>query len=103
MKDFLERASVVADELLSELEPKLQRAVLDADWDYPIDLENSNGNLVLTYDEDNITGLFEAEYGRLGGAPAAVIRPFLRESEPVIRSYVEDSVISYLFDKGILP
>lgn len=103
MKDFLERASVVADELLSELEPKLQRAVLDAGWDSPIDLENSNGNLVLTYNEDNSTSLFEAEYGRLGGAPTAVIRPFLRESEPVIRSYVEDSVISYLFDKGILP
>ena len=103
MNDFLELASTVAEDLVTELEPKLQRAVLDADWDYAIDLENNEGDIVLSYDEDNITGLFEAEYGPEGGAPTAVVRPFLRDSESTIKAAVETAAIGYLFDKGILP
>lgn len=103
MKDFSERASILAEDLVGQLSPKLQRAILDADWDYPIDLEAKEGSISLTYKQDDVLGLFDAEYGPEGGAPTAVIRPFLREAEPEIQAALEDDVLNYLFEEGILP
>ena len=103
MKDFSERTSALAEGLVGELEPKLQSALLDADWDYPVDLQAKDGTISLTYKRNDVSGLFDAEYGPEGGAPTAVIRPFLREAEPVIKAALEDDLLNYLFEEGILP
>lgn len=103
LRDFEDRASLVAEELVGQLEPQLQKAILDADWDYPIDLERSEGVLYLSYKDEDAGGIFNAEYGPEGGAPNAVVRPFLSESEPAIKQAIEDEALNFLFLKGILP
>ena len=103
MIDFSERAPKVAEALVAELEPKLQKAVLDADWEHGIDLTSDSGEILLSYDEDHMDGLFTAEYGPEGGAPRAVIRPFLRDSSETIKQAVETEAIDFLFSAGILP
>lgn len=103
LRDFEDRASLVAEELLAELEPALQKAVLDADWDAPIDLEREEGALYLAYKTEDSANIFNAEYGPEGGTPNAVVRPFLTKSEPVIKQAIEDEALNFLFLKGILP
>lgn len=103
LKDFEDRASLVAEELMVELEPQLQKAILDADWESPVDLEQEEGVLYLAYKTEDSANIFNAEYGPEGGAPNAVIRPFLTQSEPVIKQAIQDEALNFLFLKGILP
>lgn len=103
LRDFEDRASLVAEELLIELEPELQKAILDADWEFPIDLEQSEGSLFIAYKDEDELGIFDSEYGPEGGAPNSVIRPFLTKSEPVIKQAIQDEALNFLFLKGILP
>lgn len=98
-----ERASAVASELAVELDTDLQVAISHAGWSNNAHLESDKGVLMLSYNEEHEGNLFESEYGKEGQSPNSVIRPFLNNSESVIKSAVESDALDFLFSEGILP
>lgn len=100
---FENRAALVAEQLVNELDPILQDATAEAGWGNPIELTEKEGVISLEYFEFLESEIFDLEYGNENRPPAVVIRPFLNKSEGTIKAAVETDALDYLFSKGILP
>jgi hypothetical protein len=100
---FETRAPIVAEQLVDDLDPILQKATSDAGWGNPIELTQKEGVIGLEYFEFRTEEIFNLEYGTEDRPPAVVIRPFLNKADVVIQQAVETDSIEYLFAKGILP
>lgn len=101
--DFIDRAPLVAHELVNELDPALQMAMASAGWGHPLELTNDGGNLNIEYFEFHEEHIFNNEYGSEGTTPNSVVRPFLTKAESTIKRAINDEALNYLFLKGILP
>lgn len=97
------RAPLVAEQLVDELDPILQKATSDAGWGNPIELTQKEGVIGLEYFEFRTEEIFNLEYGTENRPPAVVVRPFLNKADVVIQQAVETDAIEYLFAKGVLP
>lgn len=100
---FVERAPLVAESLVGELDPILQDATADAGWGNPIELTQDEGVIAIEFFEFREQEIFNLEYGTENRPPAVVVRPFLNKAEGTIKQAVEAEALEYLFSKGILP